>query len=283
MSGEPFAFFPNIKQGRALPGELGGIACGDLFDIFHGLFDQTNKTGTVLHPVTLPTELGHLKTKNPSPPTEGRNEWQREREIVKKRCFWIEANMEKEEPPGIVSMKNLVYFDLETQLSASEVGGWQNKRMMKMSIGVTYSTGRGAYAIYHEDHVEELIKELRTADCVIGFNLLGFDYEVLEGYTLFDFSQVPTLDLMVHVEKTIGKRVGLDALAVETFGVGKTGNGTDALKWWKEGRLMDIAEYCCYDVKATKMLHEYGQQHGRVFFQNTATFRRESIAVSWGL
>jgi DEAD/DEAH box helicase domain-containing protein len=127
-----------------------------------------------------------------------------------------------------------------------------------------------------------LIKELRSADCVIGFNIIGFDYEVLEGYTLFDFSQVPTLDLLAQVEKNVGKRIGLDALAVSTFGVGKTGHGMEALKWWKEGRILEIAEYCCYDVKATKLLHEYGVEHGNIYYQNTTTFRREPIKVEWG-
>jgi DEAD/DEAH box helicase domain-containing protein len=178
-------------------------------------------------------------------------------------------------------MKNLVYFDLETQRSASEVGGWHKKREMKMSLGVTYSTARGGYLIYGEAEVDELIKELRTADCVIGFNVLHFDYEVLEGYTLFDLSQVPTLDLILQVEKGIGKRVGLDALATETLGIGKTANGLEALKWWKEGKLREIAEYCCYDVKATKELHEYGAKHGHVFYQNTTTYRREAVTVQW--
>ena len=36
--------------------------------------------------------------------------------------------------------KNIVYFDLETQKSADEVGGWGNISKMGMSIGVTFST-----------------------------------------------------------------------------------------------------------------------------------------------
>ena len=36
--------------------------------------------------------------------------------------------------------KNIVYFDLETQKSADEVGGWGNISKMGMSVGVTYST-----------------------------------------------------------------------------------------------------------------------------------------------
>jgi len=47
-----------------------------------------------------------------------------------------------------IQMKNIVYFDLETQKSAAEVGGWDKKRDMKMSVGVTYSTGDGQYRIF---------------------------------------------------------------------------------------------------------------------------------------
>jgi len=178
-------------------------------------------------------------------------------------------------------MKNFVYFDLETQKSANEVGGWQNKRDMKMSIGVTYSTANQAYRIYTEGEAELLIDELRKADCVVGFNIIGFDFPVLEAYSVFDLGSVIALDLMVDVEKSVGRRLGLDALASETLGIGKTGHGMDALRWWKEGKMNEIAEYCCYDVKATKLLHEYGVSQGQVFYQNDRTKRREAVPVSW--
>ena len=54
-------------------------------------------------------------------------------------------------------MKNIVYFDLETQKSADDVGGWDHIRDMKMSIGVTYSTARGGYMIYGEKQVDDRI------------------------------------------------------------------------------------------------------------------------------
>src|SRR5687767_2820242 len=82
-------------------------------------------------------------------------------------------------------MKNIVYFDLETQKSAEEVGGWHKIRDMRMSVGVTYSTARGEYKIYSEGQVNHLIEELRRADLVVGFNNLRFDYEVLLGHNDF--------------------------------------------------------------------------------------------------
>ncbi|MBC8065278.1 MAG: ribonuclease H-like domain-containing protein [Chlorobia bacterium] len=179
--------------------------------------------------------------------------------------------------------KNLVYFDLETQKSAQEVGGWDHIADMKMSIGVTYSTARGSYVIYHEKDIDQLITELQRADLVIGFNLLRFDYTVLMPYTLFDFSQVPTLDMLVDLESKIGHRIGLDSLAEASLGVNKTAVGTDALKWWKEGRLMDIAEYCCYDVKVTKCVHEFGATQGKVFYESNKTRLKREVQVEWTL
>jgi len=178
-------------------------------------------------------------------------------------------------------MPNLVYFDLETQKSAAEVGGWHNKRAMKMSLGVTYSTARGGYEIYRESEVDALLQELQRADRVIGYNVIDFDFEVLGAYSVFDLSQVPVLDLMRDVEKVIGSRIGLDAITEQTIGCGKTADGLEALKWWKDGQLAKIAEYCCYDVKATRLVHEFGHAYGCVFYYSNKTQRREKVAVDW--
>ena len=75
--------------------------------------------------------------------------------------------------------QDIVYFDLETQRTANDAGGWDRKRDMGMSIGVTYSTGLGEYRIYQEREVDQLIEQLRRADCVVGYNVINFDYEVL--------------------------------------------------------------------------------------------------------
>ncbi|MEM1058572.1 MAG: ribonuclease H-like domain-containing protein [Verrucomicrobiota bacterium] len=176
---------------------------------------------------------------------------------------------------------NYVYFDLETQKSAAEVGGWHNKREMRMSLGVTYSTARGGYAIYLEDDADALITELQRADFVVGFNVINFDYEVLMRYAFFDFRDTPTIDLLDDVEASIGKRIKLDAIAKETLGVGKTADGMEALKWFKQGRLHEIAEYCCFDVKTTMLVHEYGARHGQLFYKDERTQRREAFPVDW--
>ena len=177
-------------------------------------------------------------------------------------------------------MKNIVYFDLETQKSADEVGGWDKISSMRMSIGVTYSTSRGGYAIYGEDHVNELIRELQRADLIVGFNNLRFDYEVLHGYTPLDLRQLPTLDMLVVLQGQLQHRLSLDSIATATFGVEKTAEGMQAIQWFREGKLLDIAEYCCYDVKITRLVHEYGVQNRQLHYKNRFG-KKLSVPVSW--
>ncbi len=177
-------------------------------------------------------------------------------------------------------MKNIVYFDLETQKSAAEVGGWSHKDKMLMSVGVTYNTAAGEYHIYNEDQVNDLVQELMRAELVVGFNVQNFDYAVLHGYTALDLTAAPTLDLMTDLEKKLGHRIGLEAVAKATINAPKIADGLQAIKWWKQGKLVEIAEYCCFDVKITKEVHEYGRDHGEVFFMDRLGQKRQ-VAVSW--
>ena len=176
--------------------------------------------------------------------------------------------------------RDIVYFDLETQRTANDAGGWDKKRDMGMSVGVTYSTKLGEYRVYAERQVDALVEQLLRADLVVGFNVINFDYEVLMGYTILDLPhQCRTLDMLVEIEKALGHRLGLDALATATLGVGKTGDGLDAIRWWREGKMVEIAEYCCYDVKCT-LVHEYGAEHGRLFY-NDRFQQKKSVPVEW--
>jgi RNase_H superfamily len=178
-------------------------------------------------------------------------------------------------------LSDIVYFDLETQRTANDAGGWDRKRDMGMSIGVTFSTKLGEYRIYTEKNVQDLIDQLAKADLVVGYNVINFDYEVLMGYTILDLPHFcRTLDMLVEIEKTLGHRLGLDSLATATLGVGKIADGLDAIRWWREGRLLEIAEYCCFDVKCTRLVHEFGTQNRKLHY-NDRFQNRQTLAVTW--
>ena len=177
-------------------------------------------------------------------------------------------------------MANIVYFDLETQKIATEVGGWGHIDKMGLAVAVLYHTDKSEYSVYLEKDADQLVADLRRADLVVGFNVLRFDYTVLSAYSVFDFSSVPTLDLMVSLEEKIGHRVGLDAVASATCGIKKTASGLESIQWWREGKHQQVAEYCCYDVKITRLVHEYGVQHHQLHYHNRFG-KKLSVAVKW--
>jgi len=176
---------------------------------------------------------------------------------------------------------DIVYFDLETQRTANDVGGWDKKHEMGMSIGVTYSSRDGCYEIFPEDRADALVKRLQRADLVVGFNHIRFDYDVLMAYTILDLREaLISLDLLQEVERIVGHRLKLEDIAQATLGVGKTADGLDAIRWWREGRLLEIAKYCCFDVKVTRLVHEYGASNKEIFY-NDRFGRKQRLPVEW--
>lgn len=177
--------------------------------------------------------------------------------------------------------RDILYFDLETQRTANDAGGWDRKCNMRMSIGAIYSTATARYEIFDEANVDKLIARLRRADLVVGFNVLNFDYQVLMGYTILDLvAELPTADLMVDIEQKLGHRLGLDAIATATLGLQKTAFGLDAIRWWREGRLLEIAEYCCFDVKVTRLVHEHGCRTRELFYHDRFG-QKQRVSVEW--
>lgn len=162
-------------------------------------------------------------------------------------------------------------FDLETQKLAAEVGGWDNKRDMRMSVGVVYDVEDGAFRDYMEGEVHALVDDLSQARLVIGFNIISFDFDVLSAYVPRSrMDAFPVLDLLERVHAILKRRVKLADLAAATLGKSKAGEGTEAVKWFRERDYTRLIEYCRVDVALTKELWEFGAQHGYVLFPSAA-------------
>jgi DEAD/DEAH box helicase domain-containing protein len=176
----------------------------------------------------------------------------------------------------------ILVFDLETQLSAEEVGGWSAIRLMRLALGGVFDSQDGEVHFYDEAHAKNLIAHLRQGDLVVGFNQIHFDYEVLRGYTFESFGDLPTLDMLVEVEKQCGLRLKLDTLARATLGVKKLADGLQSLAWWKEGRLDLIEEYCRKDVEITRDLFFFALENGYLLYERK-DFGVVRIPMNWNL
>ena len=197
----------------------------------------------------------------------------------------VVANQDKPLSP-VFSLKNaqpkLHYgvFDLETQLSAAEVGGWHRADLMKISCAVLYDSKKDRYFDYLENQIPRFVEHLQALDLVIGFNIKRFDYQVLRGYTDFDFMKLANLDILEEVKNQLGFRLSLDHLASATLNARKSADGLQALRWWQEGRILEIIAYCRHDVKLTRDLYRYGRDKGYLIFEDKSN-RKVRIPVDW--
>lgn len=161
-------------------------------------------------------------------------------------------------------------FDVETRRSAAEVGGWNRADRMGVSIAVAYDSRADDFFTYTQEALPELFARMRAAQLVVGFNSFRFDYAVLSAFAPFDLRALPGLDLLRRVQDSLKYRVSLDNLGQATLDEPKSADGLQALRWWQEGRLDDIAAYCRKDVDLTRRLYLFGLEHGWLLFINKA-------------
>ena len=172
--------------------------------------------------------------------------------------------LDSEIVPKASNEHRILYFDLETQKSADDVGGWGNIHEMKLAVGVVWDSCEQEYFSYLEGAASQLVKKLRTADFVVGFNVKKFDYGVLQPYADFDLDEITTFDMLIDVNKKLGHRLSLNHLAENTLNTEKSADGLVSLQWYKEGKIDKIIEYCKQDVEITRDLFLYGESHGYV-------------------
>ena len=190
---------------------------------------------------------------------------------------------EQEQVPGDANQRRILYFDLETQRSALEVGGWQNAHLMMVSVAVLYDSLEDRFYTFTEDQIEGLIERLDSADLVIGFNVKRFDYAVLKPYTSCDLGELPTFDLLEEIYNRLGYRLSLDHLAHETLGRQKSADGLQALAWFKAGEMDKLTEYCKADVMLARDLFLHGCDKGHLIYRDKRQNERLRFPVDWDL
>lgn len=105
-------------------------------------------------------------------------------------------------------------------------------------------------------------KYLMSYDIIVSWNGISFDYplwggsmlgaEHIEARKIFEKSfKGRTVDLCVDVKETLGVRTRLQAVAVPTLGDVKEMDGGFAPQHWRNGRCMEVIEYCRGDVRRT--------------------------------
>ena len=176
--------------------------------------------------------------------------------------------------------RRIVFFDLETQRTFDEVGGRDNLAKLGLAVAVTYDTCKAEYQSYTEDQAHELVEELAAADLIVGFNLISFDYEVLQPYTDYPLCSLPTVDMLRDIHQELGFRLPLQALADATLGIGKSADGLQSVRWFRQGEIEKVIEYCRRDVEITRRLYEYGCERGHLLYWDRRG-QIQQVFVNW--
>lgn len=160
-----------------------------------------------------------------------------------------------------------VVLDIETRNTFQDVGSY-NASLLQVSLVGVYFYETDTFESFMEEDLPKLWPRLERADRIIGYNLISFDYPCLQSYYTGELNRLPTVDLLVEIEKRLGFRIKLDDVAQATLGVGKSGHGLMAVEYWRKGEIDKLREYCLQDVRVTRDVYEHALQNGEVSFMD---------------
>jgi len=153
---------------------------------------------------------------------------------------------------------NYLIFDIET---TDAVGPGEITNMDISVISIYCSKDKTMHSFLEKDF-GKMWKLFEEADALVTYNGEHFDIPILNKYYSGDLTQIKSIDILVFIKESFGRRVKLDDIAAATLGAGKTAHGLQAVEWWKEGKIKEIIEYCEADVKITNDIFEFAMQNG---------------------
>ena len=170
----------------------------------------------------------------------------------------------------------VVTFDIETKNIFQDVGS-SDPAALDVSVVGVHDSESGEYTGFLEKDFAKMWPLFETADAIVSFNGEHFDIPILNKYYHGDLSKIKSIDLMVAVQKSLGRRIKLDTLAEATLGKKKSGNGLEAVTWWRNGEVEKVMRYCLDDVRVTRELYEYIRDNKSVKYRDQGVIKELPI------
>ena len=172
-----------------------------------------------------------------------------------------------------------IVFDIETSNIFSEVGS-NNPADLSISVVGIYEYEKDLYSAFLVEEFGKLWPIVENTDAFITFNGDHFDIPLLDKYYSGDLFKIKSVDLLKEMQKSAGRRMKLDQIAEGTLGVNKSGDGMDAVRWWKEGEIEKVKKYCLDDVRITKDLYEYALKESKLIFKEGGKLNEVKLDTS---
>ncbi|RJQ14837.1 hypothetical protein C4553_00045 [Candidatus Parcubacteria bacterium] len=177
---------------------------------------------------------------------------------------------------------NSIVLDLETKKDFREIGSKRKPGLLGVSVVGIYDYTDNKYKTFEESQIWELENILVSSPMIIGFNIKGFDFLVLEPYLKqVKIKDINSVDIMEEIARYSGFRVSLDSVSMATLKQSKTASGMEALNLYKQGKIEELKDYCLNDVRLTKEIYEFGLKNKFVFIKSRDGVLDHKIPVSW--
>lgn len=157
------------------------------------------------------------------------------------------------------------FFDLETQYLFQEVGGRSNISKLKIAVAGTFCNGQ--HKFFEESQANDLFEELNKADLIVGYNLIRFDYPVLEPYLgreKIDLLKSKTFDIMLELGSLGVPWISLNELCKLNNIQTKIEDTMKIPKMWREGKYKEVREYLLNDLKITESIFNHCKKTGQI-------------------
>ncbi len=163
-----------------------------------------------------------------------------------------------------------ITFDVETRNLFADVNS-NDSAALDISVVCIHDSLTDKYMSFMQEDFPKLWPYFEQADMIITFNGDHFDIPLLNKYYSGDLTKIKSLDLLVEVRNSIGRRIKMDTIAEATLGIKKTGHGLEAVEWWKNGEVEKLIKYCIEDVKITKDLYDFAMKNGKLKYKDLGT------------
>jgi DEAD/DEAH box helicase domain-containing protein len=170
-------------------------------------------------------------------------------------------------------------FDIETANILPTLARQDVTRLDLAIVGV-HDSETGQFTSYSQEELPRLWPLIESADILIGFNSDSFDIPLLDKYYPGDLTRIKSIDLMVEVQKVLGRRIRLQSLAEGTLKAAKSGNGLESVRWWQEGLYDKVREYCIQDVRITRQLYDHALEKGALKYKDLKDVREIKLDTS---
>ena len=160
-----------------------------------------------------------------------------------------------------------ITFDIETKNTFEDIGE-NTPSLLDISIVCIHDSGTNTYDSFLENDFDRLWPILEKADMLIGYNSDHFDIPLLNKHYAGDLTIIKSLDILKEIKNSTGRRFKLDNVAQTTLGEGKSGNGLEAITWWKNGEIEKIRKYCLDDVRITKGVYDFALKNNYLKYKD---------------